>query len=229
MKKFLLMGALALFGMSNAQLKYGVKAGYNASNLAISTPATSVQVLLGTKSGFHAGGFVEYGLGNGFALQGEVLYNNLGGVLKVDVNKLPAMATSELDLTGLPGKEGKTSININQISVPVSAKYTFNNKFSVLGGVGINFLTGVKTKVEVDGNDVKGTLESSEGINIDSELKKQIASTNIGLHIGAEYSFAENFFLDARYNFGVSSLNKNFTDLAKLKQRYFQVGVGYKF
>lgn len=236
MKKILLMAAFAFFGLSNAQVKYGVKAGYNLSNLAVNTPASSVKILLGNKAGFHAGGFVEYGLNEKFALQGEVLYANLGGKLKADASKIPSYADVEMtDVFGDAGvanaKKASATININQISVPISAKYSFDNKVSVLGGFSVNFLTGVSTKAEIEGKDVKASFQNEMlgNTNIDSEIKKQISSTNFGLHIGAEYSISQNVFVDARYNFGLSALNKNFTDLATLKQRYFQLGVGYKF
>ena len=230
------MAAFAFFGMTNAQVKYGVKAGYNLSNLAASSPASSAQILLGNKSGFNAGAFVEYNFNEKFALQGEVLYNNLGGKAKADASKIPSYAEFNLadvfdDAEIASTKKASATININQISVPLSAKYTFDNKVSLLGGFSVNFLTGVSTKAEIDGKDVKSSFQNEVlgNTNIDSELKKQISSTNFGLHIGAEYSISENVFVDARYNFGVSSLNKNFTDLATLKQRYFQFGVGYKF
>lgn len=233
MRKFLLVGALALFGAINAQVKYGVKAGYNISNLSVSSPVSSVQVLLGNKSGYHIGGFVEYGLQNNFAIKGEVLYNNLGATAEVDKSKLSSLVDLENnfgitkeDLDGFD--KGEARIAFNQISIPISAKYSFD-KFSVLGGFDVNFLVGVKTKATVNGRDVKSEIESDTGVNIDSEVKKQLSSTNFGLHIGGEYTFTDNFFVDARYNFGISSLNKNFTDFVKLKQRYFQVGVGYKF
>lgn len=233
MKKTLLVGALALFGAMNAQVKYGAKAGYNLSNLAVSTPASSVQVLLGNKSGYHIGGFVEYGLKNNFAIKGEVLYNNLGAAVSVDKSKLSSLASLE-DVAGVTAEElgdfnkAQAKVAINQVSIPVSAKYSFD-KFSVVGGFDVNFLVGVKTTASVNGTNVKSNIESNAGENVDKEIKKQLSSTNFGLHIGAEYDFTENFFADARYNFGISSLNKNFTDFVNLKQRYFQVGVGYKF
>ncbi|MDY3529382.1 porin family protein [Riemerella anatipestifer] len=234
MKKVLLAGAIALFGGLNAQVKYGLKAGYNLSNVSLSTPATSVKILLGNKSGFNAGGFVEYGFGKNLSLQGEVLYSNVGAKLTVDVNKIKTAQVGELldadfssaDIAKV--KKASATISMNQIVVPVSLKYSFD-KFSVLGGVSVNFNAGVSTKIEVDGKDVKKTVEANGEINLDNTIKSELASTNFGLHLGAEYMFNKNIFVDARYNCGVSSLNKNYTDFAKLRQRYFQIGLGYKF
>ncbi|MRM82418.1 porin family protein [Riemerella anatipestifer] len=234
MKKVLLAGAIALFGGLNAQVKYGLKAGYNLSNVSLSTPATSVKILLGNKSGFNAGGFVEYGFGKNLSLQGEVLYSNVGAKLTVDINKIKTAQVGELldadfssaDIAKV--KKASATISMNQIAVPVSLKYSFD-KFSVLGGFSVNFNAGVSTKIEADGADVKKTIEADSEIKLDDTIKSELAATNFGLHLGAEYMFTKNVFIDARYNCGVSSLNKNYTDFAKLRQRYFQIGLGYKF
>ncbi|MDY3516188.1 porin family protein [Riemerella anatipestifer] len=207
----------------NAQVKYGLKAGYNLSNVSLGTPATSVKVLLGNKSGFNAGGFVEYGFGKNLSLQGEVLYSNVGAKLTADVNKIKS-AEDLLDagFSGLNVKKASATISMHQVSVPVSLKYSFD-KFSILGGFSVNFNAGVSTKIEADGTDIKKEMEAENEINLDN------TSANFGLHLGAEYMFTKNMFVDARYNCGVSSLNKNYTDFAKLRQRYFQIGLGYKF
>ncbi|MDY3401688.1 porin family protein [Riemerella anatipestifer] len=229
MKKNLLASAIALFGGLNAQVKYGLKAGYNLSNVSLGTPATSVKVLLGNKSGFNAGGFVEYGFGKNLSLQGEVLYSNVGAKLTADVNKIKS-AKDLLDagFSGLNVKKASATISMHQVSVPVSLKYSFD-KFSILGGFSVNFNAGVSTKIEADGTDVKKSIEADSEIKLDDTIKSELASANFGLHLGAEYMFTKNMFVDARYNCGVSSLNKNYTDFAKLRQRYFQIGLGYKF
>ncbi|MBT0549624.1 porin family protein [Riemerella anatipestifer] len=229
MKKILLAGAIALFGGLNAQVKYGLKAGYNLSNVSLSTPATSVKILLGNKSGFNAGGFVEYGFGNNLSLQGEVLYSNVGAKLTADVNKIKsAEGLLDADFSELETKKASATISMHQVSVPVSLKYSFD-KFSILGGFSVNFNAGVSTKIEADGTDIKKEMEAENEINLDNTIKSELASANFGLHLGAEYMFTKNMFVDARYNCGVSSLNKNYTDFAKLRQRYFQIGLGYKF
>lgn len=225
MKKIFLVGALALFSGMNAQVKYGVKAGYNLSNISAKSTASSVRFLLGNKSGFNVGGFVEYGLGNNLSLQGEVLYSNVGAKLTVDTDKLNEEQLRNLPEIGeLDFKKANATLSLSQISVPVSLKYTFD-KFSVLGGCTINFKAGAKTKLELDGKSV----DTNEDVDIDETIKSQLSSANFGLHLGGEYMFNDNVFVDARYNFGASSLNKNFTDYVNLKQRYFQMSIGYKF
>ena len=62
MKKFLLIGAISIFGMASAQFKYGVKAGYNLSNISVSSPAISAQARLGNRSGFMLAGLLNMDL-----------------------------------------------------------------------------------------------------------------------------------------------------------------------
>lgn len=232
MKKSLLIGAIALSGALSAQVNFGVKAGYNLSNLSVTSPATSIQVLMGNKSGFNAGAVVEYGFGNNLSLQGEVAYNLLGGSATIDVSKLPNNVAGKpiedfiSDIKDI--KKVEVGLSLHQISVPISLKYKFNN-FAVLGGANLNFIVGSNLKAKNNGTDVKHLMEKDMDTSIDTIISENLSTANLGLHIGAEYTFSNNIFLDTKYNFGLTSLNKNFTDLANLKQRYFQLGVGYKF
>ena len=122
----------------------------------------------------------------------------------------------------------KASIALHEISAPLSVKYSFD-KFSVLGGVNFNFIMAFQTKAEMDGLDLKAMFEDYYGYNVDTVIKDNLATFNFGLHVGAEYAFSNGIFIDGKYNFGLSSLNKNYNDLATAKQRFFQLGVGYKF
>ena len=131
MKKFLLIGAISIFGMASAQFKYGVKAGYNLSNISVSSPAISAQALLGNRSGFYVGGVAEYGFGNNLSIQGEVLYNNLGARVNADFSKIPNAYNNllvDFDLNGV--NKAKGNITLHEISVPFSLKYSF--AFSLL-------------------------------------------------------------------------------------------------
>ena len=131
MKKFLLIGAISIFGIASAQFKYGVKVGYNLSNISVSSPAISAQALLGNRSGFYVGGIAEYGFGNNLSIQGEVLYNNLGARVNADFSKIPNAYNDllvDFDLNGV--NKAKGNITLHEISVPFCLKYSFD-KFSV--------------------------------------------------------------------------------------------------
>ncbi|MBD3724143.1 MAG: PorT family protein [Flavobacteriaceae bacterium] len=90
--------------------------------------------------------------------------------------------------------------NASQVQIPLHAKYMATKALGVKAGPNLAFLTDVP-----DG----------------------IKSFNFGLDLGAEYNFAENFVVDARYNFGLANLSD--VDGFDYHLSGFYIGVGYKF
>ncbi|MGV7107296.1 porin family protein [Flavobacterium sp. U410] len=88
----------------------------------------------------------------------------------------------------------------NQVQIPIHAKYMVIEGLGVKAGPSFSFLTDVP-----DG----------------------MKSFNYGLDLGAEYNFAENFVVDAKYSIGLADLSD--IDGLEYKLSGFFVGVGYKF
>ena len=144
MKKLFLVGALALFGAMNAQVKYGAKAGLNIATL------NGDEEGLKSLVGFHVGGFAQIPLAAKFTFQPEVVYSAQGA--KED------------------GGNGKW--NLGYINVPLMFKYQVANKFSLEAGPYIGFLTSAKLKFDVEGLgsdtvDMKDDVKSTDfGIGV---------------------------------------------------------------
>ena len=132
MKKLFLVGALALFGAMNAQVKYGAKAGLNIATL--NGDVEGVKSLVG----FHVGGFAQVPLAAKFTFQPEVVYSAQGA--KED------------------GGDGK--INLGYINVPLMFKYAIAEKFNVEAGPQIGFLVSAKEKYNGNSDDIKDQLNS---------------------------------------------------------------------
>jgi len=132
MKKLFLVGALALFGAMNAQVKFGAKAGLNISSL--NGDVEGVKSLVG----FHVGGFAQVPLAAKFTFQPEVVYSAQGA--KED------------------GGDGK--INLGYINVPLMFKYAIAEKFNVEAGPQIGFLVSAKEKYNGNSDDIKDQLNS---------------------------------------------------------------------
>lgn len=132
MKKLFLVGALALFGAMNAQVKYGAKAGLNIATLNGDVEGLKSLV------GFHVGGFAQIPLAAKFTFQPEVVYSAQGA--KVD------------------GGNGK--FNLGYINVPLMFKYAIAEKFNVEAGPQIGFLVSAKAKEEGVSVDIKDELNS---------------------------------------------------------------------
>ena len=106
--------------------------------------------------------------------------------------------------------EGAKDADISFLNIPVMLKYY------ILGG--LNIQAGPQIGILLDAEGGTDGLKSS----------------NFGVNFGAAYELAGGFFVDARYNLGLS----NITDISgdpdilediSLKTKGFQLGVGYRF
>lgn len=108
----------------------------------------------------------------------------------------------------------KGDLKLDYINIPVMAKYYVAEAFSLEFGPQIGFLVSAKAK--------------SGGVSED--VKDQFKSTDVSLGFGANYNFAEKFMLGARYNLGLTRLQKDlFPGESESKNSVFQISLGYKF
>ncbi|HJS00328.1 MAG TPA: porin family protein [Flavobacterium sp.] len=170
MKKIILSAvAVFAFGFANAQeVKFGVKAGANLSNLRATNfeGGDEITIKFDGNVGFLAGGFAEIKVADKFAIQPEVLFS-------YESYKFPI--------------EGDANFNLSYINVPVMAKYYASEKISLQVGPQIGFLVGAKAKFEGDSEDIKDDLETVNfGLNfgLGYELTENVAVDfryNVGL------------------------------------------------
>lgn len=215
MKKILLVGALALFGAMNAQTKFGVKAGYVLSSMTAKMEGEKEST--DPKSSFYVGALVEHKFDEKWAIQGEVLYADLGGKEKY--------SDSEEVMGQIVNYNVDAKVNLGTILVPVSAKYFVNEAFAINAGLNFGFIMSAKAKGTVTATVAGQSVSESE----DQDVKDSYKSLNLAPFIGAEYNLAQGIFFDARYNFGVSNIAEGGDSNNKITNSFFQVGVGYKF
>lgn len=181
---------------------FGVRAGTTITALRMIDDSGTSE--LNSDPSFYAGGFWEYSVNNNFGLQIGASFVNLDA--KIDFSE---------DLYGEEAQ--KIDMNFNYISVPIAAKYYANKSFSVMGGFNFDFLMSSNVKTIY-----KGETETED-------LKEQLKSTSLSTFIGAEYILYKGLFAEAKYNFGLSDIDKDKEDGVKIKLNYFQLGLGYKF
>lgn len=108
----------------------------------------------------------------------------------------------------------KGDLKLDYILIPVMAKYYVADSFSLELGPQIGFLVSAEAKSGGESEDIKDTLKS----------------TDVSLDFGAAYNITKNFMLGARYNLGLTRVQK---DLApgesESKNSVFQIALGYKF
>lgn len=214
MKKLLFSAILLASGLVNAQeIKYGAKLGLNISNF--SGDVTDSKSLIGVQ----LGGFAEIGISDKFAIQPELLFSMQGAQSEY----------SETDLGDTYSEESKTKLNY--LNVPVLAKYYIADNFAVLAGPQFGILMSAK-----EDYDVSETISGvTDNYSESTDVKDFYKTLSLSFNVGAGYSITENIFVDARYNLGLSSIAKNFTDefgdsfSADIKNNVIQFSVGYKF
>ena len=103
--------------------------------------------------------------------------------------------------------EGAKDADISYLNLPIMLKYYLIQGLNIQLGPQIGFLL-----------DAEGGTDG-------------LKSTNFAVNFGAAYELPGGFFVDARYNLGVSNIleeEPGFEDLS-LKTKGFQLGVGYRF
>jgi hypothetical protein len=89
---------------------------------------------------------------------------------------------------------GTTKYNLDYINVPALFQYMFDNGFRLQAGPQVGFLLSAKSKNN----------------NIITDNKSDLQPIDFGVSIGASYVFPPTGFgIDARYNLGLSNINKN--------------------
>jgi hypothetical protein len=195
MKKVLLVfvGAVC-FSAIQAQIKIGVKGGLNLSTFS-GKDAEDAK----SKTGFYAGVIGQFGLGEKFSVQPEVVYSTQGAKGKME---------------GDPGYTFETKDEFNYINIPVLFQYKHSSGLFAQTGPQLGILLSAKEKMEGESRDVKEYIKSTDfgwavGIGYLSKF-------NVG--INARY----NFGISKLGQQDVEGMSKVFN-------RVFQVGVFYLF
>ena len=165
MKKILFLSAFTMIAfMSQAQIKFGIKAGANFSKYS-GKDAKFEGVSPQFKVGFAGGALVNIGLNEMFSVQPEVLYSMEGTQYKESGEKL--------------------IFKNDYINVPVLLQYNHESGFYAETGPQIGFLASAKIS---DGDNSMDIKESFKKINFSWGLGAGYKLTN-GVGIGARYNF----------------------------------------
>jgi len=217
MKKFLLLTAVAVIGMSAKaqEFRFGPKAGFAMSTLKIDQNQDDLgKRNMDPKYTFYIGGMAEYKINDNFGFQAEVLYSPLGGKEKIDGVNVGIMYVGE-----------KTEVNLGTLLVPVSAKYFITEGFSVAAGANFGIILSAKQKTVIGSDFMNVEVEGDSG---EVDIKDDIKKLNIAPFVGVEYMLENGLFFDARYSLGVSNLSNDGSG-GKVTNSFAQIGVGFKF
>lgn len=182
MKKVFMLMVVMLLGISTvafSQMKYGVKAALNMSNVKFSE---DIGMDPKVKMGLAIGGFLRFDVSEKFAIQPELLYSSMGTVFK-DIEE--------------EGFEYDATYKLGYLSVPIIAKYYVSPGLSIQAGPQLDLLLSAKVKYE------------AEGESETEDMKDEFESLNLGLAFGLGYEMESGLGFDLRYVLGLSELMKD--------------------
>lgn len=121
--------------------------------------------------------------------------------------------------------EGKETLSLSYLSVPVMFQYNIIPDLYVEAGPEFGFLLGGRSKGEwTDTRDnIKTTTSYSDKLS-----NGLFNKFNFGIGIGAGYYFTQNLAVTARFTAGITDIYKHGNGNA-VRNNAFQVGLAYKF
>jgi len=160
MKKrlFLVLCIIGAIFQSEAQVHFGVKAGYNLSDIYIS--GTNVTSEVKSKSGFNAGVFSTIQLSKLFALQPEVFYSEQGA----------------------QRKDSSANVNYNYLNVPILIKYQLYSGIFIETGPQVGFLLNSSYKSTTFSEDLN-FISKSTAFSWAFGAGYKLSSINLGFDI----------------------------------------------
>lgn len=100
-----------------------------------------------------------------------------------------------------------SSTKLNYVNIPLMGKYYVAKGFSLEAGPQVGYLLSAK----------------NNGTNVKSSFHK----FDFGVNFGLGYKFKNGLHFGARYNLGLSDINKTINSSCKHKNEVFQLTIGY--
>lgn len=191
---------------SFAQVKFGVKAGLNLSNMTEKDDVHTYSNNYKMKTGFHLGVTAEFPISEFFSFEPALLYSTKGFIDK------------DLDY--------KATASVNYLEIPMNAIYKIN-----LGGTMMLISAGPYLGFALSGK-YKGTehgLDFDESINIgNNEDTDDIKALDYGLNIGVGVEIKQ-IIIGLQYGLGLANISTYTGEGSKSSNKVIGISVGYKF
>lgn len=192
-KILLLLTAIVVTQLASAQFNLGIKAGANITK--IDGQAFRDEF----KYGYHAGGFVEIGLGKKLMLQPEVLFNQYE--TRVD-SSFSSIYEHALDFSNY------RDVKLNYLSIPLLLNYKLGNVFSLQAGPQFGILLDQQ----------KNLLENG---------KEAFSSGDFSMIGGAQVNISK-LRVTGRYVVGLNNIN-DIDNSDEWRNQGFQLSLGLAF
>lgn len=183
----------------------GLKAGINVASLVFD--GDEVDSYNERRIGFAAGGFGVWPLSGPTAIQVEALFSQKGAKFSEESEDLAA--TLELDYLDIP------------VMLRVQGPAIGSNRLHFFGGPSVSYRSAARSKLAYEGFDFdEGSID-----NIENEIER----FDFGVVAGAGLDIGRRIVVDARYSWGLRTVNKDTSEGVKIKNRLFSIMGGVRF
>jgi len=215
MKKLMIIAAMMVATLSaNAQFypgTFSIQPKMGGVGSMLSNTPDNLGTINSDKTangGFLIGAEAEYQLTNMFSVAAGVNFSQQG------------TAWDDITASGVKYKDIKCELEYFNIPIVANA-YLFKG-FALKTGVQFGFLTSANYKYTSEKNGTKTDVETKN--------KDDFEKFDVSIPIGVSYQFKVPIVIDARFNIGLTSVNKSNKFTSKsMKNEVFQLTVGYKF
>lgn len=132
-------------------------------------------------------------------------------------------------------KEGETKytnihVELGYVKIPIVANYYVTKGLAIKAGIQFGFLASTKMKLHQETK--LNLMGENRDVDVDYsfDMKDSYESFDFSIPIGLSYQFNSPWVIDARYQLGLTKLNKvSGEGIKDYKNSVFMITVGYKF
>ena len=197
----LVAGASPALGQTR---EVGLKAGVNVASMVDDGETGGYD---GRRIGFLAGAFAVLPVRGPLAVQIEALFSQKGA--KFDIDDQDAEATLELDYLDIP------------VMLRVQGPASGTTRLHFFGGPSVGIRTGARERLTY----AAGNFDQGESTNIDDLIER----FDFGVVVGAGVDVGRRIVVDARYQWGISTVNTDELAETEFKHRVFSILAGVRF
>lgn len=131
---------------------------------------------------------------------------------------------------GITLKAQDLKVETSYLNVPITANFYIWRGLAVRTGVQMSFLTSAKTKASLHISGKKDGKNVNETKDFDESMKDVFKNFDLSIPVGLSYEFNNHLVVDARYNIGITKVNKEPEEGVKdSRNGVFALTLGYKF
>ncbi len=193
------------------KMAFGIQGGLGFANASGDSAKADPGETKKMRMGFLGGGFVEFKLGDKFALRPELMYVQKGVKYEADAG------------------DGKLTVKVDYLELPLlfawAPEMQGKMQASIFAGPYAAMLMGAKLKGE-------GFTGVDSIFNAEEDVKDSTKSVDFGLTFGAGFGYKVSpkgeLFFNVRYDYGMTKIDDH-AEPSDIKSNLFAVVIGYKF